>query len=54
MKKSTEGYVLGLLMLIIGNTMHYPICRLIITIIGIIVLIIGAYYSGKENNKKGN
>jgi disulfide bond formation protein DsbB len=51
MKKSTECYILGLLLMVVGNTMHYPICRLIVVILAVIMLTIGAYHSGKECRK---
>jgi disulfide bond formation protein DsbB len=51
MKRSTECYILGLLMMIIGNTMQYPIFRLIVVILAVIMLTIGAYHFGKEHKQ---
>jgi hypothetical protein len=51
MRKSTECYILGLLLLIVANTMHNGIASVIEAIIALALVSIGTYHSNKERNR---
>ncbi len=51
MRRSTECFICGLLLLIVANTMHNAIAALIESVIAVMVIIIGSYHSGKEREK---